>query len=284
VDLSEDLVFGLLSSSEQFPIDFDDAWQWVGYTQKKNALRKLVNNFEKEIDYIGDSDEDSPDQQLAFADGKASWGGHNKRILFLTVDCFKSFSMMAGTKKGKEVRRYFLNCEKRLKEILEERYRNQQSQRRKTLIGSMVSEKVVSRYPKFDIEFYVMLYRKRGGEWQERSPEKRPSCVAHWTNQVVYDRLLGGTEEFSVKSTLNDVNPSINGHRKHRHHWHLKGLGEYHLNTHFEILKAVDRLTPDGDWDKFIYNVQKAIPNGEPLQLSLWEIYEAMKDDSERLS
>lgn len=32
-----------------------------------------------------------------------------------TVECFKSVAMMAGTEKGKEVRKYFLECEKALK-------------------------------------------------------------------------------------------------------------------------------------------------------------------------
>jgi hypothetical protein len=33
-------------------------------------------------------------------------------FIYLTVDCFKSLGMMAGTQKGKEVRKYFLECEK----------------------------------------------------------------------------------------------------------------------------------------------------------------------------
>jgi anti-repressor protein len=45
--------------------------------------------------------------------------------IFLTIDCFKQFCMMAGTQKGKEVRRYFINCESELKKLLQqERDRN----------------------------------------------------------------------------------------------------------------------------------------------------------------
>lgn len=35
----------------------------------------------------------------------------------LTVDCFKSLGMMAGTEQGKKIRRYFLECERQLKHL-----------------------------------------------------------------------------------------------------------------------------------------------------------------------
>ena len=61
---------------------------------------------------------------------------------YMTIDCFKSFCMMAGTSKGKGVRRYFLDCERRLKVLLNEA----KSQNIKTrLISAIVSEEVVSR-------------------------------------------------------------------------------------------------------------------------------------------
>ena len=274
MNLSEELVLVLLQSDKEFPVDFDDAWQWLEFSTKGNAKRSFENaGFVDGIDF-----------EVFIQNDKNPLGGRPEQIIYLTIDCFKTWAMMVNTDKGKQVRRYFLNCEKRLKEILEEQYRTQQNQKRKTLIGKMVSDGIVSRYPKFDLEFYEMLYRKRGNGWEERSPENRPSCVAHWTNETVYDRLLGGTDVGGVKDTLNTVNPSVNGSRKHRHHWHLKELGEYHLNTHFEHLKIIDRLTPDGGWEKFMYSVKKGIPNGEPLQLHLWDIYENMDKDTESSS
>ena len=41
-----------------------------------------------------------------------STGGRPSHGYFLTVDCFKSFCMMAGTERGKEVRKYYLAVEK----------------------------------------------------------------------------------------------------------------------------------------------------------------------------
>jgi len=285
MDLTPEVVFSLIQSGEEFPVDFDDAWRWTGYTQKKTALKKLRKHFDKGVDYIGDDSDESEDE-VALPKGKASHGGHNRRVIFLSIECFKSFCMMAGTIKGKEVRRYFLNCERELKRLLEQERSRWQESTQKRLVEAMVSEEVVSRKPKFSDEFYELLYKKRGNGWENRDPKKnRPACVGTWTNWTVYDRLLGGTDPGGVKEALNEVNPRIDGRRKDRHHWHLKGLGEFHLSSQLlssqlEVVKAVARLSPDGNWDKFMRNIQKACPNGEALQLNLLDMLEEIEPEA----
>ena len=37
------IVFGLLEAESQFPVDFDLAWQWIGYSRKDNAKSALEN-------------------------------------------------------------------------------------------------------------------------------------------------------------------------------------------------------------------------------------------------
>jgi phage anti-repressor protein len=259
--LTEDIVFSLIRSEEDFPVDFDEAWHWIGWGKKQDAKQVLNYNFEEGVDFL----------RLGV---KSSTGGRPSEWIVLSIDCFKSLAMMAGTKKGKEVRRYFLDCEKKLKLLLKAQKEKWEKDTQERLVAAMVSEETISRYPKFDDEFYELLYQKRGGGWENRSPKKRPSCVAQWTNETVYDRLLGGVEPGGVKDKLNQVNPIINGRRKHRQHWHLRELGEYHLKSHLEAVKALARVSPDGDWDKFMYNVAKGLPNGQPLQLSLLDMLE----------
>ena len=82
----------------KFPVDFDSAWQWVGYARKDVALDLLKANFETGIDFS--------------ATNRKSTGGRPSHGYFLTVDCFKAFCMIAGTDKGKEVRKYYLSLEK----------------------------------------------------------------------------------------------------------------------------------------------------------------------------
>ena len=102
--ISESQVFGLYQTTERFPVNFGDAWKWIGYFDKPTAKRALLNcNFAEEIDY-----------RINAALSTAS-NPRSKEHITLTVDCFKMWAMMAGTERGKEVRLYFLECERKLK-------------------------------------------------------------------------------------------------------------------------------------------------------------------------
>lgn len=99
------LAQSLYNTNDQFPIDFDDAWQWLDYSKKQNAKETLLNNFEEDLDFLRKG-------------VKSATGGRPSEWLVMTIDCFKSMAMMAGTPKGKEVRKYFLECEKIAKDKL----------------------------------------------------------------------------------------------------------------------------------------------------------------------
>lgn len=99
-------VFALCQSQSQFPIDFNDAWQWIGYSRKDNAKRGLLScGFEEGIDLLIDEGLGTLDDPKV-----------EERIM-LTVDCFKMWAMMAATEKGRDARLYFLQCEKQLKQV-----------------------------------------------------------------------------------------------------------------------------------------------------------------------
>ncbi len=106
MQFSHETALVLLQSNEPFPVDFDDGWKWIGYSSKQKAKNKLLNNFERGIDYLTEWVK------------KSSLGRPGESIK-LSVDCFKSLGMMAGTEKGKEIRRYFLKCERIAKQAVE---------------------------------------------------------------------------------------------------------------------------------------------------------------------
>jgi len=97
----------LYISTEQFPVDFDDAWQWLGYSKKDKALDTLKSYFIEGEDF-------------AFLQ-KGEWrqDGRSSDLYSLTVNCFKEFGMIARTVQGKLVRKYFLECETRMKQLAE---------------------------------------------------------------------------------------------------------------------------------------------------------------------
>lgn len=270
MDLTPEIIFSLLRSSDPFPVNFDDAVEWWDCRSKTgkpvrrdNLAAKLKSNFYKGTDY----EIFAPEILGAKKQGS---GGHNKDVISLSIECFKMMGMMLSGSRGREIRQYFINCEAELKRRLTE---DAQTLKQR-IVKAFVSEKVESRLPRFKDEFYELLYAKRGEGWEKRNPKNRPACVGTWTNQVVYDRFPEG-----VKDRLNEVNPRVNGRRKNKHHSHLKPMGSVHLEGHLPAVMAVARISPDGNWDKFMRNIQKAFPNGEALQLSLLDYLEEIESE-----
>lgn len=103
MDFSIELAKSLIESAEEFPIDFEKAWVWLGYTRKDSAKEKLTRNFDKNLDYSA--------KWRSVAHSNGSTASRVEQIM-LTIDCFKFLGMMAGTDQGKQIRKYFLECEK----------------------------------------------------------------------------------------------------------------------------------------------------------------------------
>lgn len=98
----------LYDSNDRFPVDFDEAWKWLGYARKDSALRSfLTMGFEFKTDFA------ILHINVEYSDRSVGQPSSDYR---LTVDCLKTFAMMAKTKAGQQVRRYFLQCEKLAKE------------------------------------------------------------------------------------------------------------------------------------------------------------------------
>ena len=92
------------------PMDFDDAWQLLGYSTKASAKRKLLKHFEQGFDYVRFNQKVESDNHSSFSPQELATLALVDKIM-LTANCFKSMGMMAGTEQGKEVRNYFLRCE-----------------------------------------------------------------------------------------------------------------------------------------------------------------------------
>lgn len=98
----------------EYPVNFNDAWQWLEFSRKDGGLKSFLNSgFTETLDFtvIQRNEKDV-----------TKFGGYKKVTYYhLTTDCFKTWSMMVNTAKGKEIRKYFLECEKQLKELKAER-------------------------------------------------------------------------------------------------------------------------------------------------------------------
>jgi hypothetical protein len=114
-----------------YVIDLDNVWEWLGFSQKVNAKRLIQNQFIINKDYkcllfrkeeqmfITNNDDDEivphPKKEL-----KSSRGGHNRETIMMNVKTFKKFCLKAGTKKADEIHDYFIKLEESLHEVIEE--------------------------------------------------------------------------------------------------------------------------------------------------------------------
>ncbi|MDF5718209.1 MAG: hypothetical protein PUP93_31165 [Rhizonema sp. NSF051] len=135
-NISFEIVVSLYESEKRFPVNLDMAWQWLGYSTKASAKRKLVKYFEKDFDYevfnqmvensagngvqVFNQMVENPITSKSEASiilDKNSIGGRPESSIWLSANCLKEMAMMAGTAKGKEVRQHFLQCEEAAKQL-----------------------------------------------------------------------------------------------------------------------------------------------------------------------
>jgi hypothetical protein len=96
-----------------FVIDLDNIWKWMGYNQKVKAKTLLEKNFKLDIDY----------KILLCQQGKQHihvHGGHNKETILLTIRTFKLFCLKAGTEKATQIHEYYIKMEETLQEVIQE--------------------------------------------------------------------------------------------------------------------------------------------------------------------
>ena len=102
-EFSIELAKQLVESEEQFPVDLDQAFIWLGHSRKDSAVDILKSYFEEGIDF----------RQTR----KSNTGGRPSDSYYLTVNCLKELGMICKTEKGKQIRKYFLECEKVAKQV-----------------------------------------------------------------------------------------------------------------------------------------------------------------------
>ena len=100
-------------TKNDFVIDLDNIWKWLGFSQKVNAKMLLEKQFIIDKDY----------KKLLLLQQKQNdkiHGGHNKETFLLNVETFKKFCLKAGTKKADEIHDYFIKLENIMFEITKE--------------------------------------------------------------------------------------------------------------------------------------------------------------------
>ena len=103
---SIELAQQLVNSTSDFPVNFNLSWEWIGYSKKGNAKQSLLNTgFIENVDFL-------IEKKPTTTGFSGIRGGDVNENIYLTIECLKMWAMMAKTEQGKQVRLYFLECEK----------------------------------------------------------------------------------------------------------------------------------------------------------------------------
>ncbi len=115
--------------TDDYIVDLDNIWKWLGFKYKSKAKYLLENNFDLEKDYkkslthagkqkiIEINSKDNFATEAAVAKKK---GGQNIQKYYLNVKTFKSLCLKAQTKKADEIHEYYIKLEELIQEVLEE--------------------------------------------------------------------------------------------------------------------------------------------------------------------
>ena len=96
--------------SDEFIIDLDDIWRWLGFTRKDNTKRLLEKYFKPDIDF-----------KIVFlrTEENTSIGRPSERIM-LNIKTFKKMCLKANTSKANEIHEYYIKLEETLHEVIDE--------------------------------------------------------------------------------------------------------------------------------------------------------------------
>lgn len=118
---------------------------------------------------------------------------------------------------------------------------------------------------RFQDDFYKEMFRLKGWSWIEMKVS-RPGVVAHYTRDIVYQRLAPGIlKELETKNPINEET----GRRKVKHHQYLTSdIGHPALQQHIHAVIGLMRAA--NTWDQFHRMLERAFPKlGETIPMNL---------------
>lgn len=135
-------------------------------------------------------------------------------------------------------------------------------------LQEIISKELAAWTKKFPDEFYENIYKLKGWTWPGMK-KNRFSVVAHYTRDLVYERIAPGLlEELEKKSPKDET-----GNRENKlHQWLTNDIGDPMLSQHLHSLIMFQRLALSNGygWIRFIKMVDQVLPKkGANFELNL---------------
>ena len=192
------------NSNNDFIIDFDNIWKWVGFTRKDNSKRLLEKYFVLDLDYkvlLLSKEEQNTKEVLLPTQGEQNLkqdkrGGNNKETILLTINTFKKFCLKADTKKADEIHNYYIKLEEVLHDTMNEETVELRNQ---LLIKDEKIKQSNEKYKKNEYKFKLDLKLNKHKILIEKTKGKR--CV--YISEIEENKYIkiGSTKETSSRNT-----------------------------------------------------------------------------------
>ncbi len=137
-------------------------------------------------------------------------------------------------------------------------------------LEAIISKELAVWVKKFPDEFYENIYKLRGWKWTGMN-KNRYSVVAHYTRDLVYERMAPGLlKELETKSPKN-----LSGNRNNKlHQWLSDEIGDPMLASHIQSILTLQRLAISSGWgwNRFMRIVNQVMKKrGDTMDLPFME-------------
>jgi hypothetical protein len=100
-------------------IDLDDIWKWIGFSRKDPAKRLLFTQFKEGVHYKIDT---GISHRTV-----GNYRGRNMEKILLTIEGFKKFCLKSATNEADKIYDYYIKMEKIIFKYIQEQYITQQN-------------------------------------------------------------------------------------------------------------------------------------------------------------
>lgn len=221
---------------DDYVIDLDNIWDWIGFSQKVSAKRLLTKNFTEDEDFkVVNTREISPTN----ISGR---GGHNKENIFLNIRTFKKYCLKSGTHKCNEIYDYYIKFEEIMQELNDEEnnYLKMQLKNIESQNQSLIEIKIQSENERLKSIEQVLITQFSIG------------------TECIYLGIINNTNNFNEKlikfGHTNDLMSRVIQHKKDYDNFILieayrvsnKVEIEKMIKTHYKIKERLRNITING--------------------------------------